>query len=191
MTERIKQAIFSLQALPKDEWETFSAQFRQVRFLKNDYIIREGNIAHDIYFLESGATRNFFLKDGKEYTVDFHFAGEFVAPFYSLITKGPSPVFIQSLFDTETIAVSYTVLEAYYQKSLAGANIGRMIAERQYIRRLQREMDMLSLTAEERYARLLHRNPDLVATISVKHLSSYLGIQPESLSRIRRQYQKS
>jgi hypothetical protein len=46
-------------------------------------------------------------------------------------------------------------------------------------------MDLLSLTAEERYAGLMQRNPALIQNISVKHLASYLGIQPESLSRIR------
>jgi len=52
------------------------------------------------------------------------------------------------------------------------------------------EMDLLSLTAEERYARIMRKNPDLINAISVKHLSSYLGIQPESLSRIRKLHVK-
>jgi len=60
------------------------------------------------------------------------------------------------------------------------------MAEYQYIKRLKKEMDLLSFTAEERYAHLMQRNPALISNISVKHLSSYLGIQPESLSRIRK-----
>ncbi|WP_315823824.1 hypothetical protein [Paraflavitalea speifideaquila] len=60
------------------------------------------------------------------------------------------------------------------------------MAEAQYVKRLRKEMDFLSYTAEERYVRLMEKNPQLIQQISVKHLSSYLGIQPESLSRIRK-----
>jgi hypothetical protein len=60
------------------------------------------------------------------------------------------------------------------------------MAEFQYVKRLRKEMDLLAFTAEERYALLLSKNPELIQNISVKHLSSYLGIQPESLSRIRK-----
>jgi len=78
-------------------------------------------------------------------------------------------------------------LQSLYARSHHGERIGRLMAEYQYIKRLRREMDLLSRTAEERYAGLLQRAPKLVSNISVKHLSSYLGIQPESLSRIRKQ----
>ena len=89
------------------------------------------------------------------------------------------------------VAISHADLYHFYSQNPDGERVGRLMAEYQYIRRLQKEMDMLSYTAEERYSRLLERNPHLVQSISVKHLSSYLGIQPESLSRIRKLHSKS
>ncbi len=62
---------------------------------------------------------------------------------------------------------------------------GDYFAETLYVHKTNREIDLLSLTAEEQYLQLLQKNPKLVNTISVKHLASYLGIQLESLSRIR------
>ncbi|MEJ7685142.1 MAG: hypothetical protein WKG06_46305 [Segetibacter sp.] len=92
------------------------------------------------------------------------------------------------LEDAEVIAFSHKFLNEFYCKYHNGDKIGRLMAETQYIKRLRKEMELLSLTAEERYAKLMEKNPALISSISVKHLASYLGIQSESLSRIRKQY---
>lgn len=189
--KKIQQTVFSLHRLPDAEWDMFVQILTYKTFKKGDALIKEGEHEHYIYFLESGATRNYFLKEGKEFTVAFHFSGEFVTAFYSLITGTPSVVTIEFLEDAKVIAISYSDLEVFYQNSFHGATVGRKMAEMQYAHRLEKEMELLSLTAEERYVRLLERNPELVAAISVKHLSSFLGIQPESLSRIRKQYARN
>lgn len=123
--------------------------------------------------------------------MDFHFPGDFVTAYYSWITRQPSPIFIELLEDAETVVIERNQLLAYYDRFPHADRIGRLIAEQQYAKRLQREMDLLSLTAEERYGQLLAKNPALVGNLSVKHLSSYLGIQPESLSRIRKAYTRN
>ncbi|WP_330443054.1 Crp/Fnr family transcriptional regulator [Flavobacterium sp. C4GT6] len=188
---KLQQTVFSLHRLPDAEWDMFVQILTFKTFQKGDTLIKEGEYEYYIYFLEKGATRNYFLKEGKEFTVAFHFSGEFVTAFYSLITGTPSVVTIEFLEDSKVIVIPYRDLEVFYQKSFHGATVGRKMAEMQYAHRLEKEMDLLSLTAEERYVRLLERNPELVAAISVKHLSSFLGIQPESLSRIRKQYARN
>ncbi|TDX00335.1 Crp/Fnr family transcriptional regulator [Dinghuibacter silviterrae] len=182
----IREAFARILPLPDDEWQAFVPLLDVRHHRKGDFLIREGQVAGHIYFLYNGATRNYFLKDGKEYTVDFHFKGDFVAAYLSFITREPSPVFIECLEDTETVAIAYDPLQEFYRHSHQGERIGRLMAEHQYVRRLRREMDILALTAEERYKQLLDKHPGLISALSVKHLSSYLGIQPESLSRIRK-----
>ena len=188
---KIKQAFFQLHPLPENEWNDFSEKLILKNFHKGDFLIREGQVENYIYFLNKGTTRHYFIKDGKEFTVDFQFEGDFVTAYYSFVTREPSPVFIELLEDAETVAISYKSLNEFYSKHPSGERVGRLMAESQYVRRLRKEMDLLSLTAEERYAQLMKKNPQLINTISVKHLSSYLGIQPESLSRIRKLYLKS
>lgn len=188
---KIKQAIFQLYPLPENEWADFSDKLLLKSFRKGDFLIRDGQIENYIYFLNKGATRNYFIKDGKEFTVDFQFEGDFVTAYYSFITREPSPIFIESLEDAETVAISYYSLHEFYSMHPRGEKVGRLMAELQYAKRLRKEMDLLSLTAEERYVRLLKKNPELINNISVKHLSSYLGIQPESLSRIRKLYSRN
>ena len=182
---KIKQAIDRFQPLEETEWEEFSEKLELKKLKKGDFLIREGQVENHIYFINKGATRNFFIKDGKDYTVDFQFTDEFVTAYYSLITREPSSVFIELLEDSELVAISVKFLNEFYARYHNGEKIGRLIAEYQYVKRLRKEMELLSLTAEERYAGLMQRNPALIQNISVKHLASYLGIQPESLSRIR------
>lgn len=182
----IKQAIFAFYPLSESEWDAFASGLLIREFQKGDYLVREGQVENYIYFLKQGSTRNSFLKDGKDFTVDFQFKGEFVTAYYSLITWEPSAIYIELLENAQTIAIPFKFLQECYTSSHNVEKIGRLIAEYQYVKRLKKEMSLLSETAEERYAALLDKNPNLISQVSVKHLSSYLGVQPESLSRIRK-----
>ena len=184
----IKNAIFHFHPLKNEEWEVLSEGLTVKNFNKGDFLIREGETENNIYFLNKGGTRSFFIRDGKDFTVDFQFEGDFVTGYYSLITREPSSINIELLEQTQTIVLPLKVLTEFYINYPRGEKIGRLMAEFQYLKRLKKEMDLLSQTAEERYAALLEKNPKLVRSQSVKHLSSYLGIQPESLSRIRKLY---
>jgi CRP-like cAMP-binding protein len=184
---QLRQAIYRFNPLREAEWEAFAATLVIKDLKKGDFLIRQGQVENFIYFLNTGATRNYFVKDDKEFTVDFQFQGDFVTAYYSLITREPSAIAIELLEDAEVVAIPLELLQEFYAKHHNGERVGRLIAEYQYIKRLRREMDLLSRTAEERYNELMQRNPALIRQISVKHLSSYLGIHPESLSRIRKQ----
>jgi CRP-like cAMP-binding protein len=189
--QTIRQAIAQLHAMSELEWTAFAGKLQLKTFKKGEYLIREGQVENAIYFINKGSTRNYFLKDGKEFTVDFQFQGDFVTAYYSFITREPSSIFIEWLEEAEVVAVSHQSLVQFYKEYHSGEKIGRLMAEFQYVKRLRKEMDLLSYTAEERYVQLMKKNPQLVQQISVKHLSSYLGIQPESLSRIRKLHVRS
>src|SRR5579859_1331179 len=89
----IKQALFHLHPLTEKEWEDMSGKWTPKSFPKSDFLIREGQVENYIYFLNKGATRHYFIRDGKEFTVDFLFEGDFVSAYYSFITREPSPIF--------------------------------------------------------------------------------------------------
>jgi CRP-like cAMP-binding protein len=186
--EKIRQAFSAISPTTEGEWQSFAGRIELKHFSKGEFLCRAGRVENYIYFLNRGATRNYFLKGGKELTVDFHFEGSFVSAYYSFLTRQPSPIWIEALSEIEACAIHHQSLHGYYDQYKAGERMGRLIAERQYTRRLEREIELLSMTAEERYARLMDQYPKLVSSLSVKHLSSYLGIHPESLSRIRKQY---
>lgn len=189
--DQLKEALSRITQISTDEFHYFSTNLQIKSFTKGEFLCSEGQVEQYVYFLLTGATRNYFIRDGKEFTVGFHFENEFITAYYSFLTREPSPVSIELIADSSVFLIPRKFLYDFYDKFKTGEKIGRLIAEAQYLKRLQREMELLSLTAEERYAKLMERNPALVQDISIKHLSSYLGIQPESLSRIRKQFARN
>ncbi|SEI95303.1 cAMP-binding domain of CRP or a regulatory subunit of cAMP-dependent protein kinases [Dyadobacter koreensis] len=189
--KKVEEKLRTLAPISDNELDVFCKNLVFKSFEKGEFLCLEGQVENYIFFILRGATRNYFSKDGKEFTVGFHFENEFVSAYYSLITREPSPFSIEVIDPVQAFVVPQKFLISFYDQYKSGERIGRLIAEKQYIQRIRREMDLLSLTAEQRYTNLLKQNPTLVQSISVKHLSSFLGIQPESLSRIRKQYSRN
>lgn len=187
--EKIRQSIARFYPIDDESWRILEPTLVVKHCKKGDVLVKEGDVEDRIFFLGSGVSRNYFIRNDKEFTIDFHFEGDFVTGFYSLITSSPSVITVELLTDATIVIFPYSLITSLYDVSVKAANFGRLIAERQYTVRLLKEMDLMSLTAEERYANLLSYKPKLVKQISVKHISSYLGIHPESLSRIRKKLQ--
>jgi CRP-like cAMP-binding protein len=183
--EQIRNALLQFINFPDEVWAEFSAHLVFQKFKKEESICAEGEVENNIYYLSKGIVRSYFLKDGRDYTLDFFFDHDFVTSFTSFLTRNPSLVNIQALEDCDTWKISHQYIYELYRKYHASERLGRLIAEAQFMKRSSKEMELLSLTAEERYKSLFKKSPVLVSKISVKHLSSYLGIHPESLSRIR------
>jgi len=184
-TDQIKNALFKLVRLTAAEWQVFAQNLEEVNFRKNDFLCPIGQVEQYIYFIHTGLARVYFQKESEELTLNFHFENEFVTSFSSFITQTPSRVAVQALDKVHASRIHYRAINALYNQSHNGERIGRLIAESLYLAKTNREIDLLSLSAEEQYQNLLQKNPKFISHLSVKHLASYLGIQPESLSRIR------
>lgn len=156
------------------------------KFRKGQIITDFNQIETNAYFLKSGIVEIQVNSYQIHKTLDFFFEGEFVCAYTSFITQGPSDVRLLALTDCEAEVVTYEDLQRAYQKSFEANFVGRIINEQAYLRKARREKDFLTKTAEERYADLLKNHPDYIIQISVNKIAKYLGIHPESLSRIRK-----
>ncbi|MFD1140455.1 Crp/Fnr family transcriptional regulator [Larkinella insperata] len=170
-----------------DQWQSFSTAFEYVEYSKKSFLTRAGELENYLYFIVEGGTSSLFSKEGREVCLDLWFADHFVSSYVAFLTRQPSQIFIQALFSTKTLRIHYDVLQKIYEQDDESNKVGRLFAEGLYIARTQREIRLLSQTAEERYLDLLQRQPELVQQLPVKTIASYLGIHPESLSRIRKQ----
>ncbi|GAB3254983.1 Crp/Fnr family transcriptional regulator [Larkinella harenae] len=170
-----------------DQWQSFIDAFEYIEYPKKAFLSQEGTVENYLYFLLTGATSSFLVTEGREKCLDLWFGDHFVSSYVSFLTRQPSQIFIQALFPTQALRVHYDVLQNFYQSHEESNKVGRLFAEGLYIARTQREIRFLSQTAEERYRDLLHRQPNLIQQLPVKIIASYLGIHPESLSRIRKQ----
>ncbi|OJJ20077.1 hypothetical protein BKI52_16520 [marine bacterium AO1-C] len=155
------------------------------KYSKKTHILEQNQIERHITFLHQGLIRAYQLQEDKEVSLDFRFSGDIMTAYTSYISQRPSPVAIQALEDCIILKIPKTSVEALFDKYHEFERLGRLMTEHFYLRRVQREIEILSHSAEERYQHLLKREPNLVAKIPVKHLASYLGIHKQSLSRIR------
>lgn len=183
--EQIKLVFQQLVDLSPAQWQTFEQHLEEVTFLKNDFLCQVGQVEQYLYFIHVGAVRVYHQTEQQEFTLNFHFANDFVSAFSSFLTQTPSRVYLQALENVHVSRIHRTHLYQSYEHHHPAERLGRLFAETLYVHKTNREIDLLSLSAEEQYVNLLRKNPELVRSISVKHLASYLGIQPESLSRIR------
>ena len=104
----------------------------------------------------------------------------------SFLLQKPTELYTLALENTELLSISHSDLNELYKGSEIGLNIGRIASESLFIHKQAQQIDLLTLTAEERYTKLLSRQPEIIQRTPQKHIASYLGITPESFSRIRK-----
>jgi CRP-like cAMP-binding protein len=158
----------------------------QKSIAKGTIITDYGKIEKHIYFINSGIFQMTIRHDIEEKIIDFYFAGCFVCAYTSFIRQTPSDVRIIALTDCMVETVYYDEVQAAYKESLLANQLGRILTEQIYMIKSSREKDFLTLSAEERYADLIARRPDIIKLIPGYKIAQYLGIKPESLSRIRK-----
>ena len=183
--EKLRTILSKVASFDESEWDYYRQHVEFVVFDKKDLLTRNGEVEHYVYFILSGIVRHFFVWEEREVCLDFGFEKNLVSSYVSFVSQKPSDISIQALTSVKAFRIHYHHVEAMYAMSKRHEHFGRVIAERLFAHRLQREMILLSMSAEEKYRHLLSERPDLIRKIPVKDIASYLGIHPESLSRIR------
>ena len=159
---------------------------------KGDFILKQNQISKTLKFVLSGVYRVYQLKDGKEITSYFNYEerNPLVASFVSLLTNKPSTEFIECIIAGKVISISYSDWQELYKTSLELNVFGRLMAEKNYLLAIQRIESLQYQNASERYELFLKLYPNLLNQIPHHYISSYLGITPESLSRVRKAFTK-
>ncbi len=152
---------------------------------KNDFLITEGTICDFIGILTSGTMRSFVQNESREFNNDFHFPHNFVSAYNSFLTRRPNYCNIQALSDAEIYTITYEQLNQLVAEDLEWLKLGKYISEQFYIRKCERESSLLQHSASERLDLLLENYPGIEQKVSQYHIASYLGIKPETLSRIK------
>jgi len=184
--QRLREVFSQINPLSEEEWGQFEPMLETETVRKNDFLIREGQVAKHIYFICEGMVRVYLKGAPKEISLDFAFEHTFVSSYASFLQQIPSAVSIEAFMETRVIRFSRDHLYQRYEASHMAERMGRLIAEFQYLRKNSREIALLKYPATQRYLQLLKQQPRLVQEIPVKYLASYLGVEPESLSRIRK-----
>jgi CRP-like cAMP-binding protein len=145
-----------------------------------------GQVERKLYFINRGIVQLTMLHDGEEKIIDFFFPDSFVCSYTSFLKQEPSDVKLTALAECQAEVIQYQELQDAYRTSLLINKLGRLLTEQIYIIKTKREKDFLTKSAQERYADLLSVRPDILKLIPINKIAKYLGIHPESLSRIRK-----
>ncbi|MBK7763375.1 MAG: Crp/Fnr family transcriptional regulator [Bacteroidetes bacterium] len=154
---------------------------------KNTIITQIGQVEKYAYFLLSGIAKIDMIRNGEESILEFFFPGSFFSSYTSFLSQKGSDVELMTLSDCAVEVIKYEDMQTAYKHSLLANKLGRIVIEQYYIHKTNREKGFLTKSATERYRELLNFRPELVQQIPVKMIAQYLGIQPESLSRIRKE----
>ena len=154
---------------------------------KGDHLLRVGDIAEHIYFMSAGLVRYYFLDGdiGEERTGQFFDKDQVFTDASSFLSQAPASQSMQALEPSEVICLSRRALYAAYAADHAMERFGRLMVEAALVGSQRRSTSLLTLAPDERYRTFVNARPEVARRVPQYLIASYLGITPESLSRIR------
>ena len=185
--KNIRKTLSSITSIETQDFKILVPFLQKRTVKKEELILTQGTICKNIFFLLNGFVRMYYLDHaGNEINYRFTDSGNFFVDFQSFLTQQPSRYYWEAMEETELLQIPYSSVQQIYSASPVWNNFGRLIAEHVYTQLNERVEMLLFMTPEERYILILKSNPDLIQKVSLFHLSSYIGVKPESLSRIRK-----
>ncbi|WP_298484182.1 Crp/Fnr family transcriptional regulator [uncultured Maribacter sp.] len=175
---------------PELSYEEISYMFQNITIIKlktKELYVKTNEIQDNLAFCCKGLLRSFYINDkGEDITIAFIKENNYATDYSSFISQKPSTFYIETLEPCLLINIPYTSIEKSYSKFKNCEKYGRLIAEKHLIKTQSRINEFLFHNAEQRYINFISKNTDILNRISITHLSSFLGIKRQTLTRIRK-----
>ena len=160
--------------------------FEPLFLSKGEVLLQEGNICKYFYYVNKGLLRQFMNYDGKELTIHFNEENTFVCDYESFISKTPSQKTIIALEDSVLQMISYSNLQRFYKEIREGERFGRLLLEETFIEAIHYIISGLADSPQERYLKFMRQYKNIEQRVAQKYIASFVGVTPQSLSRIRK-----
>jgi CRP-like cAMP-binding protein len=173
-------------AIPKEEQRKLLKRKKSITLAKNEYFLMAGDVPEFIGFVRSGLLRLFYITgDGVEVNKHFCVENTLAISYSAFLQRKESKFYIQALKDTKLLAIDHQTYTDLLNSHICWQIVARKLAEMLFILKEKREFEFLLNDAQTRYLQFLHDYPGLENRLSQYHIASYVGVTPESLSRIR------
>ena len=172
--------------LSEKELNDLEALFQPMNIKKKDHVLTLGTYVKDLYFFNKGTFRVYHLKDGEEFTTKFLFSPCIYAELFSIRKLTPTFFNIQALTDCDCYKANFREIEKLTETS---PNISRLflkLYEHIYMNGKKREISFILDSQSKRYNNLVSENPQIIDQIPLQYIASFIGVKPETLSRIRK-----
>ena len=178
-----------LQLMPTERADELLSIGRFTSLAAHEHYIRAGQVPRRFAFAFSGLFRYVYVSPkGQEYTKGLVTEHRFVVSYSAMISAAPSHFYVEALESSEILDIPYYKWQALLASDVYWVRFLLRFVEEGFMAKEKRERELLLLDAETRYLYFLEESPGLDKRITQTIIASYLGIQPESLSRIRKKY---
>lgn len=187
MHEQLIKDISIKHKIQASDIELCKTLFQPVLMPKNRILEEEGKIPQHLYYIVSGFMRLFYYNDnGDEVTTHINCPHGFFTSFSEFTNQTKASANVETITECQLLRISKQDYETLMSKSLFWKDYGMYVLQESVIYNEERSKDLATLSAEQRYLKLMKSHPDILQNVPLQYIASFLGIKPESLSRIRR-----
>lgn len=179
-------SVRQIVSLSDDEAQLLQQLFTEKYIKKGEHFLSEGSVCRSVAMVKSGLVRYYINDDGNEGTYYFGSEGDFVCDYESFLPQLPTNKNIQALEDTSLYIISHDGLQQLYEGLKEGERLGRLAIEQVFVNTIQQLSSFYKDAPEVRYQRFLKTFSAISQRVPQYYIASYVGIKPQSLSRIRK-----
>jgi len=181
----LKAFVSKYVALTDEEFGYFESFFEVRHFKKRELLIREGEVEKHLNYIDSGSAMIFFQKGKEEIVMEFGIENDVISCFNSFFSQKPSHFSIEAMESLTVFSITLENLEALFAYSVKIETLGRLFTREAYLRKTDFDYHRARTTTEKRFVEFVQNNGHLIQRIPQKYLASYLGIKPETFSRMK------
>ncbi len=187
MHDKLLQYMRSNHDFSQKEIEMIQQCFEPVSFLKNTVIEEAGKVPDYLYYIVSGYLRLFYLdENGNEVTTHINCPPGFFTSYFHFINRTVSDHYVECITACELLRITKKDLDHLVNESQAMKDFSISVFQHSIAYNENRSRELSALNAEQRYLKLLKDYPEIIQHVPIQYIASFLGMKPESLSRIRR-----
>lgn len=188
MHEKLTETIRNKVSVTPEEMESIKHFFIPKKIRKRQFFVNAGDVAHYSAFVERGLLRAFSIdNDAHEHVVQFAPEGWWITDMNSFLSGDEAVYNIEAIEDSELLLLTKQAQDEMLKQQPKMEKYFRLLMQNAIIALQRRIVGTLSLSAEEKYKRMMQLYPDILQRAPQQHIASFLGITPETLSRVRKQ----
>lgn len=187
MEKKLLDYFNKLMPLLPEEKEAIASTINIQKYKKGTILLNEGQVSNAAYFVLEGCVRQYYImENGEEITTNFYMPEQWVTTIQSFRNQTPSNHFLACATDVSLVVGNREKEEYLYQKFPRLESVSRLVMEQVFLEHQEQLAHHLTNTPEQRYTLLMKHNAELLQLVPQHQIASYIGVKPESLSRIRK-----
>jgi len=187
MSERLIQQLQKIDNFSDEEIDMLQSKLIDKFIRKGDHFLQLGQVSRHVAFIDTGLMMHYSLHDGVEIPCNFSLEGDWMGSLKSFTTGSPTDVAIKALEDTWIREISDDHLQQLFLSSPRWLLFKNHLVQLVFFNITQHNADLAMLNAKARYYKFMREKPELINRIPQYYIAAYLGIKPQSLSRIRKE----